>query len=158
VRGVKPEDSERKVLVRNRKARYDYAIEDSYEAGVSLVGSEVKSLRDAQASLVDAFAEIRGNEVWLIGAKINPYPWANQFNHEPMRPRRLLLHRQEIKRLSAKVREKGYTLVATEIYIKNGLIKVEIGLARGKKQHEKRDSKRAAEAQREMDAGKKGER
>src|SRR5262249_9120110 len=115
---VKPE--ERKTLVRNRKARHDYAIEDTLEAGIVLLGSEVKSLREGAASLVDAFAEVRGGELWLLNADISKYPWANQFNHEPRRDRKLLAKRQEIRRLDTKVREKGFTLVPLEIYLKNG--------------------------------------
>jgi SsrA-binding protein len=144
---------DRKALVRNRKARHEYAIEDTYEAGISLVGSEVKSLRESAASLVDAYAEIRDGECWLMNAKIEKYPWANQFNHEPLRPRRLLLHRSEIKKLGVKTREKGYTLVPTEIYLKNGKIKVELGLARGKRLYEKRAAKREQEERKELERG-----
>jgi SsrA-binding protein len=150
---VKPgKKDDRKVLVRNRKARHDYAIDETLEAGMVLMGSEVKSLREAHGSLVDAYAEVRRGELWLIGAKVEPYAFANQFNHEPMRHRKLLAHKQEIKRLAAKVREKGYTMVPLEIYLKDGRIKVEIGLARGKKQYEKREATRAAEARKEMEA------
>jgi SsrA-binding protein len=140
-----------KVLLRNRKARHDYDIEETLEAGVVLVGSEVKSLREAAGSLVDAHAEVRGGELWLIGAQINPYPWANQFNHEPLRNRKLLAHRQEIKRLAVKVQQKGMTLVPLEVYVKDGRIKIELAVARGRREYEKRDRKRAAEAQREID-------
>ncbi len=142
---------ERKVLLRNRKARHDYDIDETLEVGVVLAGSEVKSLREAAGSLVDAFAQVRGGELWLVGAQINKYPWANQFNHEPIHDRKLLAHRQEIKRLVAKVREKSYTLVPLAVYVKNGKIKIELALARGRRQYEKRDSKRAEEARREMD-------
>ena len=149
---MKPAADDRKVLARNKKARHDFQIDDTLEAGIVLVGSEVKSLREAQASLVDAYCAIRNGELWLLQAQISPYPWANQFNHEPRRERKLLAHKQEIKRLASKVREKGYTLIPTEIYLKKGRIKVEVALARGKRQFEKRQSKRAAEAQREMEA------
>src|SRR3990170_8506521 len=150
-------DEERRALVRNKKARHDYEIDGTVEAGIVLVGSEVKSLREAQGSLLDAYGEIRGGEVWLVGAQVNPYPWANQFNHAPMRERKLLLHKQEIKRLHAKVREKGYTLIPLEIYVKKGKIKVELALARGKRQYEKREAKRAQEARREIGAaGRRG--
>jgi SsrA-binding protein len=148
---VKKKDDERKVLLRNRKARHDFAVDETLETGVVLAGSEVKSLREAKGSLVDAPVDVRGGELWLVNAKIDPYPWANQFNHEPLRARKLLAHRAEIKRLGTKVREKGYTLVPLEVYLKDGKIKVEVALARGKKLYEKRDSKREAEAQREMD-------
>jgi SsrA-binding protein len=144
-------DKDKKVLVRNRKARHEYSIESTLEAGIVLVGSEVKSLRESQASLADAYADVRNGELWLVGAQINKYPWANQFNHEPIHDRKLLAHKQEIKRLAAKIREKGYTLVPLEIYLKNGRIKVELALAKGKQQYEKRAAKRAAEAQREME-------
>jgi SsrA-binding protein len=149
---AKPARDEKKVLVRHRKARHDYEIEATLEAGLALVGSEVKSLRESHAQISDGYAELRHGEVWLVNCKIEPYPWANQFNHEPTRPRKLLLHRQEIHRLSVKMRDTGYTLVPLEIYLKNGKIKIEIALARGKKQFEKRDSKRALEAQREIEA------
>jgi SsrA-binding protein len=147
---VKKDDG-RKVLLRNRKARFDYAIDETLETGVVLAGSEVKSLRDGHGSLIDAYADVRGNELWLIGAKVDPYPFANLQNHEPIHDRKLLAHRREIKRLSTKLREKGYTLIPLEVYAKDGKIKVEVGLARGKKQYEKRQATRAAEAQREMD-------
>jgi SsrA-binding protein len=149
---AKPASAEKKVLVRHRKARHDYEIEATWEAGLALVGSEVKSLRESHAQISDAYAELRHGEVWLVNCKIEPYPWANQFNHEPTRPRKLLLHKQEIHRLAVKMRDTGYTLVPLEIYLKNGKIKIEIALARGKKQYEKRDSKRAQEAQREIEA------
>ena len=149
---AKPARDQKKVLVRHRKARHDYDIEATWEAGLALVGSEVKSLRESHAQISDGYAELRHGEVWLVNCKIEPYPWANQFNHEPTRPRKLLLHRQEIHRLSVKMRDTGYTLVPLEIYLKNGKIKIEIALARGKKQFEKRDSKRALEAQREIEA------
>ena len=141
---------ERKVLLRNRKARHDYAVEETLETGIVLAGSEVKSLREAAGSLVDAYGDVRGGELWLIGAQINKYPWANQFNHEPMRERKLLAHKQEIRRLTVKIREKGLTLVPLEVYLKGGRVKVEMGLARGRKHYEKRAAKREAEAAREM--------
>src|SRR5262245_11959034 len=149
---AKPASGDKKVLVRHRKARHDYEIEATWEAGMQLLGSEVKSLRESHAQISDAYGELRRGEVWLINAKIEPYPWANQFNHEPTRARKLLLHKQEIHRLSVKLRDTGYTLVPIEIYLKNGKIKLELALARGKKQFEKRESKRAQEAQREIEA------
>jgi SsrA-binding protein len=149
---AKPASADKKVLVRHRKARHDYEIESTWEAGLALLGSEVKSLRESHAVISEAYAELRHGEVYLVNAKIEPYPWANQFNHEPTRPRKLLLHKQEIHRISVKMRDTGYTLVPLEVYLKNGKIKIEIALARGKKQFEKRDSKRKAEAQREIEA------
>jgi SsrA-binding protein len=142
---------ERKPLLRNRKAKFDYLVEETLETGVVLSGSEVKSLREGNGSLVDAHGQIRAGELWLIGAKIDPYPYANLQNHAPLRERKLLAHRQEIRRLTAKVREKGFALVPLEIYLKDGKIKVELALARGKKHYEKREAKRAEEARREME-------
>lgn len=141
---------ERKALLRNRKARHEYVVDETIETGVVLLGSEVKSLREGNGSLVDSHAQIRGGELWMFGAKIDPYPWANQMNHAPLRERKLLAHRQEIKRLAVKVREKGYTLVPLEVYLKDGKIKVELALARGKRQYEKREAKKEQEARREM--------
>jgi SsrA-binding protein len=151
-----PKKDERKILVRNRKARHELEIDSTYEAGLVLVGSEVKSLRESHGSLLDAFVQLRHGEAWLMSAQIEPYAWANQFNHEPRRDRKLLLHRAEIRRIGQKVREKGFTLVPLEIYLVNGKIKVEIALARGRKMYEKRQAKKADEAQREMERGKKG--
>jgi SsrA-binding protein len=147
-----PKD-DRKSLVRNRKARHEYAIDSTLECGIVLVGSEVKSLRESHGSLVDAYADVKNGELWLIGLQINPYAWANQFNHEPRRERKLLVHKQELKRLAARTREKGFTLVPLEIYLKNGKIKVEIAVAKGKQEYEKRDAKRTQEARREMEEG-----
>jgi SsrA-binding protein len=145
---VKP--SERKTLIRNRKARFLYVIDESLETGIVLLGSEVKSLREGAATLTDAFAEIRSGELWLLQVDIQKYPWANQFNHEPRRDRKLLAKKQEIHRLEIKVREKGYTLVPLEIYLKNGKIKVDLGLAKGRSQVDKRQRKREEEARREL--------
>jgi SsrA-binding protein len=140
-----------RVLVRNRRALHDYQIDETIEAGIVLLGSEVKSLRDAHAHLNDAYAEIRNDEVWLNNAQIQEYPWANQFNHEPMRPRKLLLHKREIRRLAIKTQQRGFTLVPLAIYLNEGKIKVELGLAEGKKLYEKREATREAEDQRDID-------
>jgi SsrA-binding protein len=148
---VARQKEERKALLRNRKARHDYVFDETLETGMVLVGSEVKSLREGAGSLVDAHGVIRRGELWLVGAKIDAYPWANQMNHAPLRERKLLAHRQEIKRLAAKVREKGYALVPVEVYLKDGRIKVEMALARGKKQYEKREAKKSEEARREIE-------
>jgi SsrA-binding protein len=150
---AKDKKDERKVLLRNRKARHDYEVDEVLETGVVLVGSEVKSLREGHGALVDAYGDVRGGELWLVGAKIDPYPWANQFNHEPLRARKLLAHKAEIRRLATKVRDKGYTLVPLEIYLREGKVKVELALARGRKHYEKREAKKEAEAKREMEAG-----
>ena len=121
------------MLVRNKKAHHDFAISEKYEAGISLVGSEVKSLRDQNANLVDSYVEIRQSEAWLINAQIQPYPWANQFNHEPRRKRKLLLHRAEIKKLDIKVSQRGFSMVPLSMYMKNGKVKVEFGVGKGKR-------------------------
>jgi SsrA-binding protein len=118
---------------------------------VQLVGSEVKSLRESHASIAEGFIEIRRGEAWLVGVQIEEYPWANQFNHEPTRRRKLLLHRQEISKLAKLSEIKGMTLVPLSIYLKGSVIKVEVGVGRGKKQYEKRESKKEAEARREID-------
>ena len=140
-----------KVLVRNRRALHDYAIEERLEAGVALTGSEVKSLRDQRASLGEGYVTVRGGEAWLVGVQINEYPWAHQQNHLPTRERKLLLHRREIGKLDVKLTQKGYSAVPLAIYLKNGRIKVEIGVGRGKKQYEKRETVKEAEAKREID-------
>ena len=145
-------DDERKPLVRNRKARHEYHFEELFEAGIALAGSEVKSLREGQASLTDAFGEVRGGELWLRGAQIAQYPFAHARNHEPRRDRKLLMHRQEIRRLDGKTREKGWTLVPTEIYVKRGRIKVELALARGKQAYDKREAVRRRDQARELEA------
>jgi len=144
-------DAERKILVRNRKALHDYEISERFEAGLLLVGSEVKSLRESHASIAEGFVEIRGGEAWLVAAQIEEYPWANQFNHEPTRRRKLLLHKQEIVKLAKLSEQKGMTLLPLSIYLKGGTIKLEVAVGRGKKQYEKRESKKTAEAKREID-------
>lgn len=146
---VMPEGA--RVLVRNRRALHDYEIHESVEAGIVLVGSEVKSLREGHANLNDAYAEIHDHEAWLVNAQIKEYPWANQFNHEPTRKRKLLLHKREIRRLEVKTQQRGLTLIPLAIYLKNGKIKVELALASGKRLFEKREASREAEAQREID-------
>ena len=148
-----PEDAPVKTIATNRRARHDYLIEEALEAGVSLVGSEVKSLRDGKASLQDAYAVVRGSEVFLIGAHIPPYPQASLQNHEPTRIRKLLLHRSEIRRLIGKTAEKGLTLVPLRMYFKGNKVKVEIALAKGKRHFDKREAIAKREAQREMAKG-----
>jgi SsrA-binding protein len=143
--------SEEKVICVNRRAGHDYFIEETYEAGIVLQGSEVKSLRDGKANLADSYARIMRGECILLNAHINPYDAASVFNHEPTRTRKLLLHKREILRLSGKVREKGLTLVALRLYFKNGRAKVELGLARGKKLYDKRETLRKKAAQREVE-------
>ncbi|MDQ7800598.1 MAG: SsrA-binding protein SmpB [Armatimonadota bacterium] len=144
-----PAEGERTVVA-NRRARHDYHLEETYEAGLQLLGSEVKSLRAGRASLQDAYAKVRGGEVWLVNMHIAPYEQAGPFNHDPLRPRKLLLHRAEIRRLVGKVKERGYTLVPLRVYFRRGLAKVELALARGKKQYDKRADIRKREAQRQI--------
>ncbi|GBD28572.1 SsrA-binding protein [bacterium HR31] len=144
-----PAEGERTVVA-NRRARHDYHLEETYEAGLQLLGSEVKSLRAGRASLQDAYAKVRGGEVWLVNMHIAPYEQAGPFNHDPLRPRKLLLHRAEIRRLVGKVKERGYTLIPLRVYFRRGLAKVELALARGKKQYDKRADIRKREAQRQI--------
>ena len=153
----------RKVIARNKKARHDYFIEDTWEAGLSLTGTEVKSLREGRASLTEAWVDIdRRGEAWLEGATIPVYVSGTWTNHAPVRKRKLLLHRDEILKLSQKSREKGYTIVPLELYFIRGRVKVEIALAKGKQEWDKRETLRRAqddrEAQRAMAAWKKGRR
>jgi SsrA-binding protein len=141
----------RKMVAQNKKARHDYAVEDTYEAGIALVGTEVKSLRAGRASLVDGFAEVDGGEVFLHGVHIPVYTEGTWTNHEPRRVRKLLLHREEIAKIDGKVRERGYTLVPLALYFKDGKAKVEIGLARGKKSYDKRQAIAERTAKREAE-------
>ena len=138
-------------LVQNRKARYVYHVVEKMEAGVVLVGSEVKSIRDGKATLLDAFADLNNGEVWLHQMDIGVYPHAHARNHDPRRKRKLLLHRSEIERLIGKVREKGYTMVPLQLYEKHGRVKVELALAHGKQEYDRRQDVRKREAQREID-------
>ena len=135
----------------NRQARHNYFIDEIYEAGLVLVGSEVKSLRDGKANLKDSYARIQKGEAFLVNANVSPYPGANQFNHEPTRTRKLLLHQREIERLTGQTREKGLTLVPLRLYFKGGKAKVELGLARGKKLYDKRETLRRKVAEREVE-------
>jgi SsrA-binding protein len=138
-----------KILVDNRKARYNYFLEDRMEVGIVLSGSEVKAARGGKMHLTDAYAAIKGSELWLFNAHISQYEQANRQNHEPDRARKLLAHRREIERLTGKTREKGLTLIPTRIYLKKGRIKCEIALAKGKQHHDKRDvlRKKATDAE-----------
>lgn len=141
---------ERTVCV-NRQARHNYFIDETFEAGLVLLGSEVKSLRDGKANLVDSYAQIRSGEAFLLNMHISSYAGANQFNHEPTRTRKLLLHAREIERLTGKTKERGLTLIPLKVYFKNGRAKVELGLARGKKLYDKRETLRRKVAEREVD-------
>ena len=140
-----------KVVATNRKARHDYDILDTFECGIVLTGSEVKSLRDAQVQLKDAYADIRDGEVWLERAHIAPYGFAVGGGHDPERPRKLLLHRREIDRLIGKVNEVGLTLIPLHVYFKGGRAKVELGLAKGRRSYDKRQKIRERMEKREMD-------
>ena len=130
-----------KIVANNRKAGFEYFLLDHFEAGISLQGSEIKSVRAGQMSIAEAYVDIEnGREAWLIESNIAPYEQANRFNHDPKRRRRLLLHKKEIRKLWAEVRLKGVTIVPLKVYLKNGRAKLEIALAKGKKLHDKRDS------------------
>ncbi len=140
-----------KVICQNPRAYRDFFLEEKYEAGIELEGSEVKSLRNGQASIKESFAMIQDGQVFLINGYIAPYPGANRFNHDPRRERKLLLHRREINRLIGKTRIKGYTLVPVRVYFKNRRAKVELALAKGKKAYDRREDIKRREAQREID-------
>jgi len=140
-----------KVIAENRKARHDYFVEDSYEAGIILTGTEIKSIRAGRVNLKDSYAEIVDGEVWLNQMHISPYEQGNRFNHEPLRKRKLLLHRSEIARLAGKVQQQGMTLIPLKIYIKNGLAKIELGLCKGKKIYDKRQDIASRDAKRQME-------
>ncbi len=144
-------------IATNRRARHDFHIEEAFEAGIALTGSEVKTLRDGKASLQDAYALVRDGEVFLVGAHIPPYPQASLQNHEPTRTRKLLLHRHEIRRLIGKTAEKGLTLVPLEVYFKKGRLKVLLALAKGKQAHDKRETIRRREVERETRAAVKAQ-
>ena len=147
-----PKDkSGEKIVCVNREARHNYFIDEIYEAGLVLLGSEVKSLRDGKANLKDSYGRIQNGEAFLFNAHVSPYPGANQFNHEPTRPRKLLLHQREIERLTGKTKEKGLTLIPLRLYFKNGRAKVELGLARGKKLYDKRETLKRKMAEREVE-------
>jgi SsrA-binding protein len=148
---MSPSDETEKVVCRNKRATFDYQIEERYEAGMVLVGSEVKSLRAGKASVAEAYAKIDDDEeVWLEGAHINEYPWAHTGGHEATRRRKLLLKRSEIEKLAVKVNERGYTLVPIAIYFRDGFAKCELGLGRGKKMYDKRDSIKERDVQRDV--------
>jgi SsrA-binding protein len=144
---TKRTEGEVKLVASNRKALHDYFVEDTYEAGIALTGTETKSVRAARVNLRDGFVQIRNGEAWLLNVHISPYDFGNRENHEPRRERRLLLHRQEIRKLQSKVAERGWTVVPLSMYLKDGRIKVEIALVRGKRLYDKRD----AVAERDMD-------
>jgi SsrA-binding protein len=139
-----------KVICRNKRAFHEYLIDETLECGLVLTGTEVKSLRDGQASLEDAYAKLEGGEVWLIGSDIPEYAMGNRLNHKPKRSRKLLLHRREISKFAGKATQRGFTLVPLRLYFKQGRAKVELAVARGKQLHDKRQSQKKADAQREI--------
>lgn len=139
-----------KIVASNRKARHEYFLLDSFEAGIALKGSEIKSIRAGQMSLAEAYVEINGKEAWLVDAHIAPYEQAARMNHEPRRPRRLLLHKNEILRLWDQVRQKGLTIVPVQVYLKDGRAKIEIAIAKGKKLYDKRADLAKKDAEREI--------
>lgn len=141
-----------KIIAENRKARHDFTIHETFEAGIALTGTEVKSLRAGRANMKDSYAQVTRNaEVFVYNLHISPYEHGNIFNHDPLRNRRLLLHREEIRRLIGKVKEKGYALVPLKLYFKHGLVKLELALATGKKLYDKRQDLAKKDAKREME-------
>jgi SsrA-binding protein len=155
----KEKDSFEKAVATNRKAYHDYFVEEKFEAGIMLQGTEVKSLRDGRVNLQDSYASVKGGEAFLHHCHISPYSHGNIMNHEPLRTRKLLLHRKEINKLLSKTQQQGLTLIPLRIYFsKRGLAKVEIGLAKGKKQHDRRASIKSREASREVERAMKEKR
>ncbi|MGB7574078.1 MAG: SsrA-binding protein SmpB [Thermodesulfobacteriota bacterium] len=145
-----------KLICQNRKAFHNYFIEETVQAGVSLLGSEVKSLREGKVNLGDSYGDIKRSEVFLVDAHISPYPQANRLNHNPLRTRKLLLHKKEIKRLIGKVEQRGYTLIPLKLYFVDGRVKVDLALAKGKKLFDKRETLKKKTMEREMERGRKG--
>ncbi len=138
-----------KLLLLNKKARFNFFIDETLECGIELQGTEVKSLRENRFSFGDSYARIKDGQLYLIGFHISPYPFGNLHNHEPERERKLLVHKEEIRKLRKKVEEKGFTLVPIKVYLKNGLIKVELGICRGKKLYDKRETIKQRDLERE---------
>jgi SsrA-binding protein len=140
-----------KIITVNRKAYHDYHIEDTIEAGLVLTGTEIKSIRGGRVNLKDAYARAENGEMWLVNAHISQYPGGNRYNHEPTRPRKLLLHQREIADFGSQIERRGYTVVPLKLYLKKGIAKVELGLARGKKQYDKREAIAQRDDQRQME-------
>ena len=140
-----------KVLGVNRKARFNYSIDETFECGLSLVGTEVKSIKEGRISFADSYATVQNDELWLVDLHVTPYAFGNRLNHDPLRKRKLLVHRKEIKRLRRLIEEKGLTLVPLKFYLKKGLVKCEVGIARGKKLFDKRDDIRKRDQKREIE-------
>jgi len=149
---------EKKIVCQNRKARHDYSIDEIYEAGIVLAGSEVKSLKEGRASLRDSYARVKKEELFLHNMHITPYPFAHHVNLDPTRTRKLLMHKKEIKRLVGKTEEKGYSLIPLSVYLLRGIIKVELALAKGKRKYDKRHALKEREMKRELDELKKRDR
>ena len=147
--------NQRKILAENRKARYEYFIEDEYEAGMVLLGTEVKSLRQGRVNLKDSYARVKNGEVFVYQMHIGPYPFAYYGNHDPLRPRKLLLHKREIKRIYGKVNEKGHALIPLRIYFKNGKVKLTLALAKGKRKYDKREAIKRRDEKRDLDRARK---
>ncbi|MDQ0338419.1 SsrA-binding protein [Caldalkalibacillus uzonensis] len=140
-----------KVVAQNKKASHDYYIEDTYEAGIVLTGTEIKSIRAGKVNLKDSFARIKNGEVFLMNMHISPYEQGNRFNHDPLRTRKLLLHKREINKLIGLTKEKGYALIPLKIYLKRGLAKIDLAVAKGKKLYDKRETMKKRDAQREIE-------
>jgi SsrA-binding protein len=145
-----------KIVTKNRKARFNFFIEETYEAGIVLKGTEVKSIRDGKINLSDSYADFRSGELFLMNCHISPYTHSFYDNHEPLRKRKLLLKKRELRRLEAKVLQRGFTLIPTRVYLKRGLIKVEIGLAKGKRSYDKREAMKKRDQERDIRASLKG--
>jgi SsrA-binding protein len=139
-----------KIIAKNRKAYYDYSVEESYEAGLVLLGTEIKSIREGKISFPDAWAEVRDGELWLNSFHISENPFSSIFNHDPERRKKLLLHKEEIKRITRKVEEKGCTLIPLSFYLKRGIVKVELGVCKGKKSFDKRNAIRDRDINRDV--------
>ena len=144
-------DKEKKIITQNRKARHDYFVDETYEAGVELFGTEVKSLRAGTVNLKDSYIEARSGEMWMLGVHISPYEKGNIFNRDPLRDRRLLMHKREILKLSGLVAREGFTLIPLSMYFAGSRVKVEVGLCRGKKLYDKRDADAKKQAQRDIE-------
>lgn len=151
VGGLMPKDNSNKTLAENRKARHDYFIEEAYEAGIELVGTEVKSIRAGKANLKDSYAEVRNGEIIVRNMHVSPYEKGNIYNKDPLRDRKLLLHKGEIMKLAGYIAQKGYTLIPLSLYLKNGRVKVALGVAKGKKDYDKRDAMLEKAAKRDID-------
>ncbi len=155
---AKAKEDGRKVVARNKKALHEYHILETWEAGIALAGPEVKSIRAGRASLAEAFGRLEGGEVWIYDMHVTPYDPASIWNVDPVRPRKLLLHRSEIRKLIGAVQEKGYTLVPLDLYIRDGHVKVTLALGRGKKLHDKREALKERDARREIDRAARADR